>query len=98
MSGAPWWKRLWRRASYYESDRVHYMLGDGSCPDDPRGREISVGLDFGIPTGQFDPHPFERRGPEYGSWGIYVRVWKWVLSVAIRGPIVGHYPPDEDDE
>src|SRR5438309_3106771 len=98
-------------------DRLSVYAGNGQCEDDPRGREITVSFEFGLPTGEFDAPKFlydqptrmwgDRPGPrigtrpnpdyrEYGSWGIWIHVWRWVFRVAVRGPVLGHYPPDED--
>lgn len=38
---------------------------------------------------------WEHRG--YGSWGAGVVFWHWGASLMFRGPILGHYPPEEDE-
>lgn len=98
--------------------RVSVYIGNGQCEDDPRGRELTLAAEFGLPTGEFDPPkslyfqptrvygggPGPKIGVtanpdyrEYGSWGIWIHLWKWVFRVVVRGPVLGSYPPAEDD-
>jgi hypothetical protein len=77
-------------------DRLRIHIGDTTNPDDPRGREFGAHIELGVATGEFDSsltaHP-----AQYGSWGFWVVYWHWGVSLMFRGPILGHYPLDEDD-
>src|SRR5438270_8983728 len=58
-------------------DRLSVYAGNGQCEDDPRGREITVSFEFGLPTGEFDAPKFlydqptrmwgDRPGPRIGT-------------------------------
>lgn len=85
----------------HHGDRVHFHIGDVTNPDDPRGREFGANIELGVATGEFDYlyslTPRHLR-PEFGSWGFWVTFWQWGISLVFRGPVLGHYPPSEDDE
>jgi hypothetical protein len=52
-------------------DRLRFFAGDCSCEDDPRGREISVSLELGIATGEFDApkHLYDQPTKTFGEAG-----------------------------
>jgi hypothetical protein len=90
----------WRRWLDYYGDRVQYHIGDVTNEDDPRGREIGIQFEFGVATGQFAHVGWDGKTypmPEYGSWGFWAVFWHWGVSLTIRGPVLGHYPPEEDE-
>jgi hypothetical protein len=91
------WYRGWN--DYY-GDRFQWHIGDTTNEDDPRGREFGAHIELGIATGQFDHVGWDGKTypkPEYGSWGAWVQLWHWGVSLTIRGPVLGHYPPEEDE-
>ncbi len=92
--------KLIRRWTEYHGDRVRWHIGDTTNPDDPRGRELGAHIELGIATGEFDHVGWNGKTyprPEYGSWGASIQFWHWGASFSVRGPILGHYPPDEDE-
>jgi hypothetical protein len=89
------------------TNRSRVCVGDMRNSDDPRGREFSAEILVGVPTGEFDDHYWQQvhsntfsapQKREYGSWGVTFLFWYWGLCITVRGPIIGKYPPSEDDE